>query len=512
MVDARLRDRQGGPRVVGGLLPRGLWATLCGMPGRTPILLSALALASCAEPAEPAEFAELCGQTGPVRVLELAPEERVAALWGLRGSGERIVVLAGTGEGEPVFNIPTPASVTAYSVGRCGEDPVVLGENIVSVREDLRWPGVLLGCRGELQGDLVVLDPAGAAEPGLLVPGGCDGDSTAHGLVDIEPIDETTARVLLYPWPADPWDGAGAPIVLLEAVQRVGLYWSVRTYEDELFALDAGGAVVRVALADGATEVEQYDALGFSVSQDGRYLLWQDALTSIDDGSGAPVGDLVLRDRVEGGDSVLGQGSFAKNRPGFRGDHVRIPRGPELGERVVALPGLEVLDLPPGRRFVRALDDGRLVVSSDAFTGPWYLMDFQGGEFMVTSSTGSASLGEDALYVWEGRDLADPRRPGSYWRYPYDGGPRELLARRMTALSTFLGDERRVVTTLDIGDDWVGRLVLVEPETLAERPIDDRVAAAALLGEAALGPDTIGYSVVDGARSGVWVARLAAGE
>ena len=59
-----------------------------------------------------------------------------------------------------------------------------------------------------------------------------------------------------------------------------------------------------------------------------------------------------------------------------------------------------------------------------------------------------------------------------------------------------------------IGADWRGRLVLVDPDTLDERPIDERVAATVLVG-GELGPDTVGYAVVDGERSGVWLARLA---
>lgn len=485
------------------------------MSPRRGFTLGALALVTCAAEPAPAELVELCGVEGPVRVLELSPDERLVPFMGLHVRGDRLVVLssAAPDEGGSVLGIPGPTSGTARSVGLCGEEPVVLGHDLAAVRAHERWPDILLGCVGALSGDLVVVDPAGVTAPSLLVPSGCKGSWTDHGLVDLEVIDDTTARVLFYPYPDDPRSGPIAPVVLLDPIQRELGSISAQVRGDEVFALDLNGAVVRVTLPTGDFALEQADALAYKLSGDGRYLVWQDALSTDDDGSDTPAGDIVLRDRVEGGDSVVGHVFLDWLTVKIRGDYLQLSLGPDEGVRLVELATRATLDLPPDRDLVAELDDGRLLLSKFANWGPWYVLDpVSGDEVYVAPEDASGALGERGLYVWRGRDFDDLRHPAALWRYSLEGGPGELLARRAAGFSTFLrgesGDDERLVTFVDIGADWRGRLVLVDPDTLDERPIDEQVAATVLVGEE-LGPDTVGYAVVDGERSGVWLARLA---
>ena len=102
---------------------------------------------------------------------------------------------------------------------------------------------------------------------------------------------------------------------------------------------------------------------------------------------------------------------------------------------------------------------------------------------------------------------------GELQRIPYDGGPSQVLARRATADYLELADGR-VVTPVDLDADSLGALVLVDPDTLEEQQIDDRVYAPVGLynQEALFGADVVTYAVSDGARSGVYAAHLAPGQ
>lgn len=239
-----------------------------------------------------------------------------------------------------------------------------------------------------------------------------------------------------------------------------------------------------------------------------RYLLWQDAFTSEDDGSGVLKGDVILRDRVEGGEFVLAHATLeagARFRDGFAQISLGEP-GQIESERLFDLTTHEVIELPPGRVFFRRHEDGRLLLASHrVLSGTWSLFDpVSGTEVQISDEPGIGAPGPDAIYFWNRPEFLDPRSEGSVMRYSFEGERRQL-ARRASGIAQLV--DERVVTLLDLDEALRGRLVLVDPDTLDERPIDDDVQSLVLL------PDqTLVYSVVDGARSGVWVARLAPAE
>lgn len=470
----------------------------------------ALALARCTPETAPAELAERCGVEGPVHVLELPPDERVHPR-GLSRFGDRILVLSGPGDDavDLILGIPTPTRTTARSVGLCGESPAVIGEDIDGL---FPWalPDVLLGCRGGYNGDLLVLDPTGAVEPTLLVPGGCNGTWTDEGLVDVEAIDDTTARVLLYPRPDDPRAGPLAPTILLEPI-AVGD--SPRIRGPELFARDTDGTILRVTLADGDITLEQSYVIAYGLSKDGRYLVWQDALNTEEDGTAYPPGRVLLRDRETGEDSVIAFASLQGHSPWFTDHYVRVLLDEGPGERLVDLATRVAIDLPADRHFLFELTDGHLALGTEFRAGPWYVLDpATGEERLVADDPSPVSWSTDSLYLRSGADTADPRKPAELWQYFYDGAPARLLAHRVSTFASLLRVDGSVATLVDLADDWRGRLVAVDPDTLEERLIADHVAATLLHRSEVPGSTAIdlGYAVVDGERSGVWLARLPA--
>jgi hypothetical protein len=93
------------------------------------------------------------------------------------------------------------------------------------------------------------------------------------------------------------------------------------------------------------------------------------------------------------------------------------------------------------------------------------------------------------------------------WFLPYDGAARHLADR--VSLHRSFGSHEELVTVLDLDDDLVGRMFAIDPETLAERRLDENVFGPSLGPRSrALGDGSILYSIVDGDRSGVWHTRL----
>lgn len=448
----------------------------------------ALTLTTCAEDPAPAELAEICGASEPTQILAL-------------DAGEQVLWLGRLGERWAVISRPdaesSEATSTARLLGPCGEDPVVLGEGVSAVFEREEVPDVLFGCR---DGDLVTLD-RGGAPPALLIAGGCSARRTAHGWVRTElSPDEAQARVLFYPHAGGPLAGPIEPVVLLDPVAAAP---QPAALKEEVLALNLDGAVVSVSLPEGHVAIERADAVDFRVRHDGRYLLWQDALSSEDEGEGVLVGDLYLRDRVEGGDRRVGRGALAQGS-GFRGDFVALPAADLQGERLVEVATGAEIELPPASVFQAELEDGRLLLSKGLPWGGWTLYDpASGDEHSLGGVSGWATWSAEALDVLSGLDLANPRSSGTVNRFYFDSRAREMLARRAT-LWTSLRDDR-VVTILDLDASLRGDLVLVERGTLEERPIDRAVTMMS-----AFEGGVLAYAVREGERSGVWLARLAA--
>ena len=260
-----------------------------------------------AQTAQPAPLAEVCGAAEPRRVLKLdADAVLVAGAPTITRLGERVYYIAGTGAvGEYG---PVPQNATVYSTGLCGEDPTVIAVDVWRVFQHSSFPGLTLGCQGSASGDLVELDTTGATPPRLLLAGGCGMTFTDLGLFHLEPETPESARLLLFPHPISPGD---QPMVLLEgaAPEAVG---SFALGDDEILTLTTEADLVRVSLLDGDVAIEQSAVRRFEVSRDGRFLVWQDYQVT----GGAPerpAGSIFVRDRVEGGDTLLAESGFARN-------------------------------------------------------------------------------------------------------------------------------------------------------------------------------------------------------
>jgi len=485
---------------------------LCGVA-----LLAACGIAG--EPLPSAELGEVCGEAGPFRVLELQPGERLAET--PRASDGRVVYRIGrynaaTASGQA----GTPEDVALWSTGPCGESPKEIGPIVQDLLALQRWPEVLLGHRREV-GDLVVLDASGATDGHVVFTG--LGRSSLHvtdqGLVTFEARDEETGAALLHRYPVDPRVDTATGEVIVEgvsvAVEEEQVYpRDIQTLADELLVKNVDDALVSVALVDGTVTVEQTGVQRFSASPDGRWLLWQ-ALSSDPEDVYQP-GTVHLRDRISGDQLSLGDmflhgtiwpfewyvdGLFVVNAdPYYNG--VR---------RIYTLATLDFIDLTDGRLPRHVFADGRWAVGRYSGGGGVDLYDPADDSVTPLVSRGDVEWwGDDEFEVLDvptccsnGASLTDA---GPLFRVAADGELTQI-GDRVSRVGIRLGDGRRV-TGLGIGGDLLGDLVLVDTDATSSSRIDGRAFAYTARLAGAFGEDTIAYSVDDGARTGVWVARL----
>ena len=92
---------------------------------------------------------------------------------------------------------------------------------------------------------------------------------------------------------------------------------------------------------------------------------------------------------------------------------------------------------------------------------------------------------------------------------PIDGSAPTKLAERATPYMTHL-DDGRLLGTVGVGSRWLGALVLVDTHSRAETRVDDRVHSHWHDASRVNDEGIVTYSVRDGDRSGVYVARLPA--
>lgn len=503
-------DSTRGPAALADLSPLPYHATMH-RPSLAISLGALLLLPTCGpDAAGPSEFAEICGTRGPHRLLALAEGERIHPFFGATRIGDRLYFIAGVGE-DNFLGQSKPTTATVYSTGLCGEDRRPIAEDIRQVFESGYLPGVLLGCRGEVSGDLLVLDPAGVTAPRLLISGGCWADTwTAHGVVREDEYAEDIARHLFYPYPADLDAGPIEPVVLVDRIQSHRYRVLTAPATEELLALDLDGDLLRIALPGGETTVLQAAVDDFHASADGHYLAWEDRLTASDDPDGS-AGDIILRDRWTGVDTVLAPAPHPFGLSRLDADQVRLSKGADAGGRIIALPSLEEAEIPAGRRLVSQLSNERWLLGGDG--GGWYLHDpVAGTETLLTAEPGRLlGFSDDRMLFLRGDPGADKGTAHELWSYPFEGGAPELLAARVTEPG-WLADGR-IFTVVDADVEGLGDLVIVEPDTLTERWLDGRALPLAPyfgwytnIAER----DTIAYQVLDGERSGVWIARPAA--
>ncbi len=483
------------------------------------------------ETLEPAELDEICRTSGPLRVLALAPDERLWD-WPLQ-VGERVVYLVGQfgtfAPDEPSFPL---LGTTVWSTGPCGESPVQLATGIDRIFTVEAWPDVPLGCIRET-GDVVSLDPTGARPPHVVfsgVPGtfDCGLRWTKHGLLSVAEHDEEFGALQLHPYPADPTRETATPITLLDPVQsshrnRSGpgfIGWVLQSYEDFVLALTADDTLVRVDLAD-RTVTELRPGVGlFDASREGNFVLWQDALDDLAKDEPYPIGAVSLRDLTTGTDTPIAETalrySFSPARWADAGA-LQLSLGPQNQggpTRFLRLPGLESIDIGGQALLVASIDPNRWLSMTRLAPGI-DMIDLQRRERRPLFDRGTVMrIQSDAVLALDVRQCCvdgSPRDEGPVWRLPLDFSPPQRVAPRATRTFSALKDGR-IVTPLAIDTQMLGTLALVDPDTQEEQRIDDRVFAPLLDTSRAATESVLRYSVADGVRSGVYLVRLPARE
>lgn len=451
---------------------------------------------------EIARFEEVCGEPGPFRLLELDDDERLRP--GSRKIDDRFYFVVGPADG---------TSTRVVATGLCGESPVEIARDVSVVFERDRWPGRVLGCTAEPNSSMVVLDPSGVDPARVVSPApACRGNETDLGIVGVVDNADTTRSLALAPHPSDLAAPAVPPVVLAASIRGEPFFpdYLVRGAA-AAYTVTPTHDLLRIDLATTTSVVEQPGVAEWGVSMDDRTLAWRD-VAEHGDGDPWSVGSVMLRDRVDGREIAFDDVQLQSIPIGtLDADRLFLTlRGDTTITRLVELPSLSVRDFPGEHRFMWEVFDGRLLMKS-SFDGPYYLLDPVTGEETRLSELRSAVMqsGTDSFEIFVGSSLEGDNE-SELWRVPYDGSGDIKLARRVI-VDFQLDLDGRIVTPLDLDDDLLGDLVTVDPESLHEELVDDRVVAS--LGPQGktfgLHPREIVYGVVDDERSGVWIARLA---
>ena len=475
------------------------------------LVLVLLGCGGCAEQdREPAALGELCGATAPRRVVALDPGQIV---WqGLRRLADRYVYTTYSRADAPGGS----DEYTVWSTGLCDESPRRLADGVDGTLVLEIWPDELLGCN-EYTGEIVRIDPEGLASPQVVFTDvGCYPRASAYGLVTFG-ADER-GPLVLHPYPDDAESGPAEPRVLLDALPgpdstSVGHRRNL-VLRDAVFVLDVDGSLLRVDLADGGVTLEQTGVHRFTLTGDGRYLLWQDHQRTGGDDE-RPEGAVFLRDRTTGEGTSLTQTWLGYTGQPF----ALVARGyvllglPTGESRLYSLPGLDFVALPAGLGLRGALADGRWLMSR----GP-------GGPYLVAALADIASgtplavrgqlidVDPDGIFVQAVPPCCEQDfqfDEGPLWFAPFDGSPPRRVSDDVSRAFARV-DARRMIASVDVGEDSLTELVLVDLETREEQRIDRDVVLTSFTAARRIDAATFAYEVRDGERSGLWAVRLPA--
>lgn len=467
-----------------------------------PLLLALLAACGADPKSETAQLAEDCGVKGPVLLLPLSDDQRPRGLFSFLEVDERLlfVLRSSDGEVEGEFK-PLPERGSVYTVGRCGEDPRVIGPDIDSAFTSPHFPGAVFGCHWQTD-DLVRLDPTGEAAPEAVHAAKCSAASfTEHGLVAYDPALGTS----FYPTLDAAAATFGEPIALPDHYSWRPGGTGRTVLADEILYMDENFDLLRVSLPDLATSVVLEDVQFWDISDDGRYLMTQGFVI----GEGATE-EVYIHDRQEGRSVTVGR-SEELHESGSRfvsPDYAIVKSGDGL-QRVVELPDLATYEIPDQYGLRSPIPDGRWLAVLD---GAWFLLDLddESKDMMVTDRDGT-SLARTNEYV----DLR-VKEPGSMVdevpliRFFFDPAREPVQLAPRVSVYGFFQDDGRIVTPVEVDESGLGGLVVVDPEDPKERRIDEHVVGAGgPIGRYPGQPDVLVYAVVDGERTGVWAAQLA---
>lgn len=480
-------------------------------------------------PSEPAELGELCGEAAPVRILALDPARALARVGELGlYEGRRVLEVDYLG-GPTMFTGILPSNASQlWSVGPCGEDPLLVSERTnhfpIRLASQPEW---LLECDWD-SGQIWRHDPNGVRAPNMVFESHqCFVVPLDGGVLALRPsgADDELGALVFQAWPADPWTTSAEPLVVLEPVRMQAISSHGRPDDevlgvtaDEYLVVRGDDELVAISRLDLAVTPIASGVHSFDHDASGRYVAWQ-ALEDTSDGSGWREGLVSLTDRESGVTTPLTTTSIAYGLPtpfAFESAGVLYLRAEaNTIDRFVDLTSLAAVDVPEQVTVLRILDGTRVLIGSDEHAiGPYRWFDVLTGATTTAfeGSGGAWQPSADAVTVLEDVQCCiddDQRDEGRLWRVPFGGGEPELIAERAT-IGLEVGGDARVVTPLDVDADWVGSLVVIDPTTLAERPIDDEVFAfEPAIVDAIAGDPVVLYTVADPQRHGVWLARLA---
>ena len=470
----------------------------------TAFLVIGCAEEASLEPLEPAPLAEVCGEAGPFRLLALEPDQRVEGSGGFVVAGDRLLFVAGKVERFAPAGTPLLTEAKVYAVGPCGEDPGVVAQGVENLFTEPSYPGVVFGCTQDH--DLVRLDPSGGVPPQMLARDMCSREFTKHGLLAYAGED-WNYTVDYYPLLDAQGPTFGPPSRVSEPVRIVNsVSTSVRILPDEVLMVE-DGELARYSLPELDRSVLAYDVVVFQVSDDGRFLFYQGPGPMVDDVYN-PVGPIYGRDREGGAGGPIGTGILTLAdfvAPGVL--RVDVVESSEH-QRLVSLSDYEFVEVPAGHDVLARLAGGRWLTTT-GHSGPWYVFDAADGATSLVSERRGRRLGP----VGEHLDLLlsteqDPQGTGALVRYFYDGRAPRTLAERANR-GAIVRDDGSVLTMVDVDAEWLGVLTVVSPASAKGRQIDERVTVGSNLASWSH-PTEAGaviYGVVDGERTGVWVAR-----
>lgn len=472
-------------------------------PAFAPILVALLAACGKDSTLESARFVELCGVAEPVLLLPLTPEQRPNPFdHSFLALHDRLLFVIGSGQRKIDDSVgPLSERASVYAVGLCGEEPAVIGPDVDQVFTNPNFPGVVFGCRWNT-GELVRLDPTGVAPPEALRTIGCPVAFTTHGIVE-------NGGTVFYPTLDSATATFGEPIALVDHVAPP--LSDVHVLSHEILVIDGNSDLIRVSLPDFGTRVEMEDVASLKVSDDGRYMMTQGFVIGADDNSDGTA-EIYVHDRSDGYSLMAGRGGeLGTSGSRFVSDDLAIVRsvgGANNFQRIVKLPGLGSYGIPTQYSLRAPIPDGRWLAVRE---GSWFVLDFADEDeaTLVTSLEGYAQAWTNEYVDLRTGDPASTRDTLPLIRFFFDPAEEPVqLAPRVT-MHAIIQDDGRIVTPVEVDESWLGGLVLVDPEDQKERLIDERVAAngIARVGQYPGQPDVLIYAVVDGERTGVWVAR-----
>lgn len=480
------------------------------------------------EPVAQAELGEVCGAPSPFRVLALEPDEQLRIELPLTVGDRVLYVASKLGVDEPGAAYPSVAGTTVWATGPCGEDPVRVASGVTRLFTREEWPDLALGCDSATH-DVVLLDPSGVREPQVVFPGSeatfaCGLRFTPHGMLTVEEHDEDFGALVLYGYPADPWTEAPVRTVLLDPVRisddsgRAGLGYIgliLKTFDDFVLAVTPEDTLVRIDLPGGVVTPLQSGVTAFDTSRQGRYVVWQSTEGSGDEPE-AGESALSLRDLTAGTDEFLVDSalrySFQPMRWADEGVvQVGLGRNSPGPTRIFFLPGLESVDSPEEVLLTTRLDDGRWIASRWV-DGLYNVVDLKQGTAtpLYPRPTQISYLDDESAELIEMPPCCvdgDYRQEGPLWRATFDGAAPTQLAARATRGRVRLADGR-YLTPVDIDAKWRGPLLLLDPEAGTELAVDESVFALSLDASRFADEGIVRYSVADGERSGVYLAKL----